>query len=282
MAFDPAVGPREVDVLEDAEPAAAGRKGAIGGQARCIDHDEFTGFHVPHERGVHDIEGTGFRSEDEGVSQAAKHEGAHTEGIPHSDHRFVGERHQGVGADDLFQGIDQPVRNGAVRRQRHQVDDGLRVGCRLENGSLAHQSVAHLDRIGQIAVVGDRQATLVGLDEDGLHIAEQCSAGGRIAVVPDGGTTRQCPDIGAVREDFRHQAKAAMDMKLGTVEGNDAGGFLSTVLQGMQTEHRVGRCILGSEDTEDTALLVQPVVIEGMPRQESGHICRPLFIRRQR
>ena len=160
------------------------------------------------------------------------------------------------------------------------MDDDLGVRGRLEDGTPAHEFLAHLMRVGEIAVVGDCKAAPVGFHEDGLHVAQHGFARGRVAVVADGGMAGERSDVGPVREDLGDEAKIAVDMELRPVEGDDAGGFLASMLQGMKAEDRVGRRVLGSEDAEDTALLVQLVIVEGMMQRKSGQSgCPPLIHR---
>ena len=45
--------------------------------------------------------------------------------------------------------------------------------------------------------------------------------------------------------------------------GDDAGGLLAAVLQGVQAEGDEGRRVLDADDAEDAALLAQLVVVEG-------------------
>ena len=46
------------------------------------------------------------------------------------------------------------------------------------------------------------------------------------------------------------------------VEGDDAGGFLAAMLEGVQAERRDRGGVGVAEDAEDAALLAQPVVVE--------------------
>jgi len=51
-------------------------------------------------------------------------------------------------------------------------------------------------------------------------------------------------------------------MEAAAVEGNDAGGFLPAMLQGVQAEGRDGGGVRMSENSEHAAFLAQPVTIE--------------------
>ena len=54
-------------------------------------------------------------------------------------------------------------------------------------------------------------------------------------------------------------AKRAMRVKGGAVEGNDAGGLLAAMLQGMQPQSSQNAGLVAAIDTENTALFMKPV-----------------------
>jgi len=63
-------------------------------------------------------------------------------------------------------------------------------------------------------------------------------------------------------EDLRHLAHAALRVKPRPVRGDDAGRLLASVLKGVEAEvGQVGRLRV-SEDPENAALVVEPIVIE--------------------
>src|SRR5436190_888651 len=67
-------------------------------------------------------------------------------------------------------------------------------------------------------------------------------------------------------EDVAYQSLALMGVEDGAfVEGDDAGGLLAAMLQGVQAERRQGGGVGGVPDAEDAAFLVELVVI-GVPR----------------
>src|SRR5262249_56878600 len=75
-AEDLAVGPREVDVLEDALAHGLGREGAEGPLARALDDHELAGLELPHELRADEVEGAGLGGHDGGAVELADHEGA--------------------------------------------------------------------------------------------------------------------------------------------------------------------------------------------------------------
>ena len=65
-----------------------------------------------------------------------------------------------------------------------------------------------------------------------------------------------------------------------SVEGDDTGGFLAAVLQGVKPERRQRCRIVMAENTEDAALFVERIPIEFViERQGIGlvHRCGPLL-----
>jgi len=50
-------------------------------------------------------------------------------------------------------------------------------------------------------------------------------------------------------------------IELAGIVGDDAGGFLAPVLQGMQAQHRVGGGIAAAENAKDAAFFVELVAI---------------------
>jgi hypothetical protein len=50
-------------------------------------------------------------------------------------------------------------------------------------------------------------------------------------------------------------------MKLIIIEGDNAGGFLSAVLEGVQSQGGMGGCIIVAKDAENAAFFMKFVVI---------------------
>ena len=72
----------------------------------------------------------------------------------------------------------------------------------------------------------------------------------------------QAVDDLASGEVIADQAETALGVEMVAVEGDDAGGFLAAMLQGVQAE-RGDRCGIGmAENAEHAAFLVQAVVVE--------------------
>ena len=60
-------------------------------------------------------------------------------------------------------------------------------------------------------------------------------------------------------------------MEVAAVVGDDAGGFLAAMLEGVETESGVGRGIRGAVDAEQRTLLVKLVEVVGGMLRGVGH-----------
>ena len=55
---------------------------------------------------------------------------------------------------------------------RDEMQDHLGVGGRLADGALLDEPVAQGERVGEIAVMGKREAARIEIDEERLHVAQ--------------------------------------------------------------------------------------------------------------
>src|SRR5215204_7759792 len=69
-------------------------------------------------------------------------------------------------------------------------------------------------------------------------------------------------DGGAIREAVADEAELALGVEDAAVEGDDAGGFLAAVLQGVEPKRDDRRGIRVAVDAEDAAFLAQGVAVE--------------------
>ncbi len=97
------------------------------------------------------------------------------------------------------------------------------------------------------------------------------SAGGGVADVADGGAARQPPEHVGV-EDVGHQPHVAVDVERLAVGGDDAGGLLPAVLEGVEAQvGEVGGLfgLADGPDPEDAALVLQ-LVLDGVVPHEAA------------
>src|SRR5690606_20041666 len=102
----------------------------------------------------------------------------------------------------------------------------------------------------------------------GLHVAQERRARGRVAHVTDRGLARERPDHLLAAEVVADQPERAVAVEQPAVEADDAGRLLAAVLQGMEAEHGVRRGVVVAADAEHAALLAQLV---GGEDAMSGH-----------
>jgi hypothetical protein len=189
------------------------------------------------------------------VSEARIHER-----VAAADHLLGRQRHQREGALELAHRGDEARIDVALLAGGDQVQDRLRVGRRGEDGAFLLQHALHGHGVGDVAVMGDGEAPLGELGEEGLHVAQARAAGGGVARVADGAAARQPIDDGLLGEGVADQADMALDVELGAVIGDDARRLLAAVLERMQAERDDGRRVLPAEDPEHPAFVVEMVV----------------------
>ena len=169
------VGPREVDVLEDAERLPALRNRLRRVQPVLVDHDDFTGPHLALERG-----GIGERARLRGehpvlatilIDQPADRERADPVGVAESEQLPVGQRHDRVGAfEPRHRTSDRErKRRGVVGDQR-----GDRLGVRggAERNPVRGERVAQLLGVRQVAVVAERDRPCGAVVDEWLCVAQ--------------------------------------------------------------------------------------------------------------
>ena len=103
------IGAREVDVFED-----VGARRLLGREAERLepivrDHHAFAVLDIADEAGADDVEGAGLGGEDVAAVELAQHQRADAQRVAGADQLLVGQRHQGIGALDLLDRLDEAV-----------------------------------------------------------------------------------------------------------------------------------------------------------------------------
>ncbi len=114
--------------------------------------------------------------------------------------------------------------------------------------------------VGQVAVVGQREAAGVEIGEQRLHVAQDGVAGGGVAHVAERDVALEAADHVGLVEVVADETEPALGMEVLAVVGDDAGGLLAAVLQGVQAERGQGRGGVVAEDAEHAALFAQAIV----------------------
>ena len=192
-ALERAVGPREIDVLEDAEAELVLRhEGLDRAQAVFVDDDDFARLDVADElRAGDDVEGAAFAREQPRAVDLADAERTEAERVAHADDFALAHQDEGKGALHLAERLDEDAVAEAVGRLGHEVEDDLAVDRGLEDGALGFQFVAQEVGVDQVAVVADGDLAARAIDDDGLGVFERAGAGGGIADVADGARAGQ-------------------------------------------------------------------------------------------
>ena len=114
-----------------------------------------------------------------------------------------------------------------------------------------------------------REAAGVEVGKQRLHVAQDGVAGGRVAVVAERDVALEAADHVGLVEVVADEAEPPLGVEVGAVVGDDAGGLLAAMLQGVQAERGQGRRVLVAEHAEHAALLSEA---SSPPRQRPGFV----------
>ena len=126
------------------------------------------------------------------------------------------------------------------------------------------QLAPQLDRVGQVAVVGERHLAAV-VAPDRLRVLPGAAAGGRVAHVADRHVALQRPQLLLV-EDLGHQPGVAHRGDVAALAGGDPGRLLAAVLQRVEAEvGEPGDIVPGGVDAEDPAFIAGAIAVGREP-----------------
>ena len=253
---------REIDIFKNAGTRGHFGEGLDGFNAVIGDDHHFAIFNIPHKTRADNIKRTGFGGENEMPVQLPQNQRANAQGITRTDQLFIGQTDKGIGPFELLQGIDETVGKFASAALRHQMQNHFRVAGRLIDRAAADQLTPQGQTIGQIAVMGNGKAAPRQFGEQRLHIAQNGFAGCGIAHMADGTFAFQAFDNSAVGKAIADKTQTALGMEPLSVKTHNACGFLSAMLQGMETKGCDG-CRLGmAVNAKNPAFLAQPIRFE--------------------
>src|SRR4029078_706232 len=115
--------------------------------------------------------------------------------------------------------------------------------------------------IGQVSIVRDGEAAGFQLGEKRLHIAQDGFAGSGVANMADREVALRAPHHALGGEVLPDMTKPAMSVELPSVEADDPGRLLPTVLQSVEPERGMRGSIRMAEDAEHAALILRMVVV---------------------
>ena len=160
---------------------------------------------------------------------------------------------------------------GRSSRNGEQRADDLRVGRAAEAQALLGQLVVELDRVGQVAVVGERDLAPV-VAPDRLGVLPGAAAGGRVANVADRHVAVERAELLLV-EDLGDETRVAKRGDVTALARGDPGRLLAAVLERVEREVGELRDLrAGRVHAEDAALVARTIAV-GNARLEplSGH-----------
>ena len=200
------------------------------------DDDDLAILDLAQELRADHVERAGLGGEHVGGAEPANDERADADGIARADQHLVGQTYERIGAFDLAQRFHEALDDAALLRARQQMQDDLGIGGRLADGAGGDELSAQGQGVREVAVVGDREAAGVDIGKQRLHVAQDGIAAGRIAIVADRDVALQALDDAGAAEVVADEAHAALGVELPAVVGDDAAGFLSAMLEGVQAE----------------------------------------------
>ena len=253
-AEDIAVRPGEVNVLEHTVRQRLRRERPDRPEPAIADDEELAGLDVAHVRRADQVEGARFGADDPGVTEAAEGERPEARGVTRRDQPVLGQHGERIGAANLGDRLAQRLFDRCRLRPGVEVQDDLGVAAGLKDGSIAHELVAELEGVDEVAVVAHGDLAVRAVDEEGLRVLEFAFARGRVACVPDRDVTGKRLQRLFV-ERFRNLPHRSRDAKLLAVGGGNAGALLAAMLE--RVEAKVGEIggLRMSEDSKNTTLV---------------------------
>jgi hypothetical protein len=195
-----------------------------------VDHHHLARLDVPDEFRLDEIEGAALRSDHPRVLKVPERKRPEAVRVPHREQVIPCEEKEAVGPADLAQGVEDRVLDRLLLRPGDEMQDNFTVARREKDGPFALQLAPYFVSIDEVPVVGDGDLTAMGADQDRLGILECARPRRRIPVVADGGFPFEMADHRSV-EDVRDEPHPLHQPQLAVAGGNDAGAFLSPVLQ---------------------------------------------------
>ena len=251
-------------MLEDAAGAALGLHHLARLQPALGQADHLARVHLAHQLGADDVEGAALRGDDEAVVEPAQRERPDPVRVAEGDDRVLGHHHGRVGALQPRHHLRDRVLDQLAAVGGEQGGDDLRVGGAAEVDPALLQLGPELDRVGQVAVVGERHLAAV-VAPDRLRVLPGAAAGGRVAHVADRHVALQRPQLLLV-EDLGDEAAVAQGGDVAALAGGDPGRLLAAVLQRVEAEvGEAGDVVPGCVYAEDPAFVARAIAVDRRP-----------------
>ena len=204
--------------------------------------DDLAVLDVAHVARADDVERAGLRGEDRAAVELAETSGRMPSGSRAPISFLLVSDDQRIGALELAQRLDEACRRSGVRRERAtrcRITSVSVVDCMMapSRDQLRAASVRPLVRL---PLWPTAKPPPFEFGKQRLHVAQDGGAGGGIANVADRDGAGQALDHVAAGEVIADEAEPALGMEAAAVVGDDAGGFLAAMLEGVQAERRDG------------------------------------------
>ncbi len=102
-------------------------KGLVRTDCAFANNNDFTGFDAADEIGADNIERDGFRSKYDRFTQTTHYQRTNAKRVATRNHAFGRHANQRIGTLDLFQRINQPVKQALLRGGCDKMDDDFGV-----------------------------------------------------------------------------------------------------------------------------------------------------------
>ena len=182
-------------------------------------------------------------------------------GVAEGDDRVLGHRHGRVGAGQPWHHVGDRVLDEAAVVGGEEGGDDLRVGGAAEGDPALLQLVPELDRVGEVAVVGEGELAAV-VAPDRLGVLPGAAAGGRVADVADRHVALERPQLLLV-EDLGDEPRVPHGGDVAALAGRDPGRLLAAMLERVETEvGETGDVMPWGVDAEDAAFLARTISVD--------------------
>ncbi len=268
LAVEVRVGPREVDELEQAELRVGLGEAEVVVQTRRVDHDHLARFDFAHEVRAHDVERGGLAGQHPTTFDATEHQRPEAVAVAHADQVRLVHHHEREATLELREDVTQRLFEVAAVGARLRVvvvreelgdERGVGGGVEARGGVGGGETGEHaellgeLERVGEVAVVPEREAGVAHRAVDRLRVAPAARPGGAVAHVTDGQVALERGDATLVE----HLGDEAHVLRHGdglAVAHRDAGRLLAAVLQGVEPQvGEVGDVLTGRVHAEHAA-----------------------------
>ena len=246
----------EVDVFENAVGEAVLVRKAFGMEPVVRDGQEFARLDVADVIRAEQVEGAGFAGYAPCLAHAGDRKRAEAESVAGDEHGVFADEHEAETAGKLGNGLLDGVAQGVGLGARDFVQEDFGVGRCLEDVTVGFHLGAEFVRVGDVAVVYDRDLAPLAAHQDRLRIGERARSRGAVAYVADACETLQFIDI-VFAEERRYKPHGLADADLVSVSHREAGTFLAAVLQGIKAHGDISNNVIAIVDADNATFFVQ-------------------------